>query len=32
MIDPKLEQWATERDKEYLAAIREHGSGGKAAA
>ena len=30
-IDPRLLEWATDREKEYIAAIEKHGSGSKAA-
>lgn len=31
IIDPRLTEWATVRDLEYIEAINKHGSGGKAA-
>ena len=31
IIDPRLSEWATPTERKYIAAINEHGSGGKAA-
>lgn len=31
MIDPRLLEWATDREREYFEAVKEHGSGRKAA-